>query len=1485
MPLSDTDKAKIEAVISVSNVDDSNIRMSWSNASTLNISFAQNLANDTAYTISMAAVNNINGVSVNGFANLPFRTMEPLTFTATPDLSNVYTAMTPKYHCRPAFTISPNYSLSALSEASKTALLNAVTISNSSGLTKAWNNDNIRLTFSSNLTPNSSHTLSMAAVDFTGITVNTFANLDFTVLDTLTFAIATGSTDVYEAMSPKYRLNPTFTITPSFALTDADKTNIENAVSVTNTSSIISKNWSENNLVITFSENLTPNRTYTLTMGNVSGMDNISLTKFSDLAFTTLPALSFTLTKDSDNVFYSGKYHCRPGFTVTPSFTVSETDRTTIASAINLTNVDESIITKTWNDNVLTLGFNQNIATSTSYTLSMSAINITGVSATPFSSFNFTTIPDLIVSIATTTASIVKRAGSSSNLEVNGKNYLYCQSPEYEVSVNMTLDDTNKAKIKDAITGEGAISALLTKSAWNGNKITLGFSSTLAASTTYRILMSEVTDIKGVNVKTIPSYSFTTFFHQGYGTEDDPFTIYTPAQLACLDLYPSQSYYYKQMEDLDLSSYPNWKPIGLGYTFYGKYNGYNKKISNVAINYPDNDKVGLFSHIYSGFLSNINIESINVSGNNYVGSLCGYSDGRISGVVCDSVNINGTQKVGCLVGYSGNIIENCSIANSFATGTDEYVGGCLGAANTGSSASGVHCENLNIRSPQQYVGGFAGEVYCSSGYSFEDITCDNITVEGKANVGGAIGFFSGNLNNCSVTNSIASGSDYYIGGCIGEKSLGNINGVSCEHSFVKSVAGYYVGGCIGAARGESSSVSANEVTVEGRNTVGGAIGAVFNGIVTNCNVTNITATGSYDIGGCFGRANSSTVNTVRCNTIMLKSEYTSSSNRGGAGGCCADSYNSEINDVICDDITIEGSNRLGGAFGYVESSTITSCNVTNSSASGTTEIGGCAGYVANNSTFNDITCEHLVVKATGDNSGGCVGQVYKDIYTQSCSFTDITCNDVNVEGNGFVGCAFGIIINGTLTTCNITDSIASSTSWKAGGCAGQAEAGAKLSGVVCQNLQINAGGDYAGGCIGQTYGNCEFSDILCDNVSVECAAGKQGLGGLMGYCINSTKDNCRVINSRVGNGSSNGVCGGLIGELGHIYGDTSTNNCFVRNTDILSTSYCIGGLFGSANKAGDISNCFVDDCRITGSDRAGGFSGKFGGDTRLNSCYVASISLDTTGDYIGGFVGRSESSITSCYTERVKILAKSHSVGGLVGYQTVDGVIELSHATKAKIEVDDISQNRQCYGGLVGQSSGTISLSYVDDSDIDSFQKVGGLVGYCPGGSVSKCFVKDTRVNAYNLDVGGLVGTVFPEAQIDSCYVKGSNISCTVEMNALNHGISGLVASNSGDITNCYTYNTTVTGKSGYGALVGINGNAGEATTIADCFIRENYSTLIDYNQNSTPLTSCYYNVGDLAAFKAQTWSDGKTIEGGSTAWSNFNRTSFPPQLTELPEP
>ena len=247
----------------------------------------------------------------------------------------------------------------------------------------------------------------------------------------------------------------------------------------------------------------------------------------------------------------------------------------------------------------------------------------------------------------------------------------------------MTLDDTNKAKIKDAITGEGAISALLTKSAWNGNKITLGFSSTLSASTTYRILMSEVTDIKGVTVKTFSPYEFTTFFHQGHGTEEDPFTIYTPAQLACLDLYPGQAYYYKQMDDLDLSGYANWDPIGSSsVSFRGQYNGYNKKISNAVINYPDDTRVGLFSNCSGSIFYDLTL---------------------------DNISVYGSDDSGIFAGSFSNVqITNVNLLNSTLSGKEDAAGICGGGWS--SSFSDVNISNINVIGTG-YVGGVCGYIY------------------------------------------------------------------------------------------------------------------------------------------------------------------------------------------------------------------------------------------------------------------------------------------------------------------------------------------------------------------------------------------------------------------------------------------------------------------------------------------------------------------------------------------------------------------------------------------------------------------------------------------------------------------------------------------------------------------------------------------------------------------------------------------------------
>ncbi|MBP5469932.1 MAG: hypothetical protein J6Z11_11895, partial [Candidatus Riflebacteria bacterium] len=243
------------------------------------------------------------------------------------------------------------------------------------------------------------------------------------------------------------------------------------------------------------------------------------------------------------------------------------------------------------------------------------------------------------------------------------------------------------------------------------------------------------------------------------------------------------------------------------------------------------------------------------------------------------------------------------------------------------------------------------------------------------------------------------------------------------------------------------------------------------------------------------------------------------------------------------------------------------------------------------------------------------------------------------------------------------------------------------------------------------------------------------------------------------------------------------------------------------------------------------------------------------------------SNITSCYSDEAKIKGRLHSVGGLVGYLSPIGNVNNCYVSKANIKVDDASQNRQCYGGLVGQSAGTISKSYVVQSSIYSCQQIGGLVGYTTAGSISKCFVKDTTVKGYDFCVGGITAALFSQAQIDSCYIKDSSISFTVQAYSNNYTLGGLVGSNTATITNCYMYNSTVSGKTNYGALIGSSEGSG---TISNCFISNNYSRLIDNNANTTPLTYCFYNVNYLSAFNGKSWSAG--------AWSNFNTTSFPPQ-------
>ena len=163
---------------------------------------------------------------------------------------------------------------------------------------------------------------------------------------------------------------------------------------------------------------------------------------------------------------------------------------------------------------------------------------------------------------------------------------------------------------------------------------------------------------------------------------------------------------YELTADLDLSAEDNWLPIDV---FTGIFEGNSHTISNLKINRPDTNRVGLFGYIgRSSEINNIGLLSIDIEGNNSVGGLAG----RNSGSITDSYttgSVDGDWHVGGLVGRNGG-----SITNSYTTGSvigDKYVGGLVGRKDSGSIINSYTTGSVDGNS---YTGGLVGKNYLGS---------------------------------------------------------------------------------------------------------------------------------------------------------------------------------------------------------------------------------------------------------------------------------------------------------------------------------------------------------------------------------------------------------------------------------------------------------------------------------------------------------------------------------------------------------------------------------------------------------------------------------------------------------------------------------------------------------------------------------------------------------------------------------------------------
>ena len=310
--------------------------------------------------------------------------------------------------------------------------------------------------------------------------------------------------------------------------------------------------------------------------------------------------------------------------------------------------------------------------------------------------------------------------------------------------------------------------------------------------------------------------SAMTYNAIGSGSAIDPYKICFKEQLLDLsisgcdsDSSAGCSSFYLLLNDIDLKG-ETFAPIGTSANvFSGYFNGNNHTISNLYINEPTRDNIGLFGWVDSSaiVLENLNLVLVDVTGRDCVGGFAGQiNDGIIKNVH-----------------FSGSVQGEGRTGGAF---------GCL-----------------------------SGTVYQSSAKG-------NVSQSGSA--GNGTGVFSGTSTG-SIYNSHAYGSVSSSSSDIGG-FVGGINGTSSKiydssASVVVNSTGSNVGGFVGGARGNSNiqrCFSLGDVE-SGSNQVAGFIGLMDNSAlaVNNFSLGSVSASGA-DVGGFVGRVNSST-NTIRFN--------------------------------------------------------------------------------------------------------------------------------------------------------------------------------------------------------------------------------------------------------------------------------------------------------------------------------------------------------------------------------------------------------------------------------------------------------------------------------------------------------------------------------------------------------------------------------------------------------------------------------------------
>lgn len=245
---------------------------------------------------------------------------------------------------------------------------------------------------------------------------------------------------------------------------------------------------------------------------------------------------------------------------------------------------------------------------------------------------------------------------------------------------------------------------------------------------------------------------------------------------------------FKLAGNIDMTEYSSgqgWKPVE---EFRGKLDGRGYTISNLKINRPGEQYVGLFGKVTAeASIVNLTLENVAIVGENYTGALAGTMAGNASRIVVTPrilteaeqrqdpdkrpevyAQVTGESFVGGMFGlFSQGNVSNCKVTLESLDGREE-VGGFVGRYSSGTIQE-CYAKVDDIIG-QTSIGGFAGLIP-ASGTTYMHECVANSTISATDSVGGLIGKIE-----ILASNKLELKNSYSLGTIRGESNMGGLIG-------------------------------------------------------------------------------------------------------------------------------------------------------------------------------------------------------------------------------------------------------------------------------------------------------------------------------------------------------------------------------------------------------------------------------------------------------------------------------------------------------------------------------------------------------------------------------------------------------------------------------------------------------------------------------------------------------------------------------------